>query len=38
MQETLGGIYQKLGKLDLAEALLVSALAERKKLFGNSDR
>jgi len=28
MQETLGGIYQKLGKLDLAEPLLASALAE----------
>jgi len=37
MQETLGGIYQKLGKLDLAEPLLVSSLAERQKLFGNSD-
>ena len=37
MQETLGGIYQKLGKLDLAEPLLVSALAERQKLFGNSN-
>jgi len=28
MQETPGGIYQKLGKLDLAEPLLASALAE----------
>jgi len=30
MQETLGGIYQKLGKLDLAESLLVSALHQRQ--------
>jgi serine/threonine-protein kinase len=34
MQETLGGIYQKLGKFDLAEPLLLSSLAEREKLFG----
>jgi serine/threonine-protein kinase len=34
MQETLGGIYQKLGKFDLAEPLLVSALTAREKLFG----
>ena len=33
MQETPGGIYQKLGKLDLADPLLVAALDERKKLF-----
>jgi eukaryotic-like serine/threonine-protein kinase len=32
MEETLGGIYEKLGKLDLAEPLLVSALEERRKL------
>jgi len=32
MKETLGGIYQKLGKLDLADPLLVSALEERKRL------
>src|SRR5579859_1206774 len=31
MQETLGGIYQKLGKLDLAEPLLVSALEQARK-------
>ena len=31
MQETLGGIYQKLGKLDLAEPLLVAALQERER-------
>jgi serine/threonine-protein kinase len=34
MQETLGGIYQKLGKFDLAEPLLLSALTERERLFG----
>jgi serine/threonine-protein kinase len=38
MQETLGGIYQKLGKLDLAEPLLVSALAERRKISGGDNR
>jgi len=32
MQETLGGIYQKLGKLDLADPLLAAALEERRKL------
>jgi eukaryotic-like serine/threonine-protein kinase len=32
MQETLGGIYQKLGKLDLADPLLAAALDERRKL------
>ena len=32
MQETLGGIYQKLGKLDLADPLLGAALNERKRL------
>ena len=31
MQEMLGGIYQKLGKLELAEPLLVAALEERRK-------
>ncbi len=30
--ETLGGIYQKLGKYDRAASLLLSALGERKKL------
>jgi len=35
MQETLGGIYQKLDKLDLAEPLLLASLAEREKLFGS---
>jgi len=37
MQETLGGIYQKLGKLDLADPLLVAALDERKKYLGNDN-
>ena len=32
MQETLGEIYQKLGKLDLADPLLTSALAERRSM------
>jgi serine/threonine-protein kinase len=31
LKETLGSIYLKLGKLDLAEPLLVSALAARRK-------
>jgi eukaryotic-like serine/threonine-protein kinase len=35
MQETLGGIYQKLGKLNLADPLLVSALEERRKIPGD---
>jgi serine/threonine-protein kinase len=38
MQETLGSIYQKLGKLDLAEPLLVSALEERRKSLGEDNR
>ena len=38
MQETLGGIYQKLGKLDLADPLLVAALNERKKFLGTDNR
>ena len=38
MQETLGGIYQKLGKLDLADPLLMSALAERRKISGGENR
>jgi len=37
MQATLGGIYQKLGKLDVAEPLLTSALAERKQTLGAND-
>ena len=31
----LGGIYQKLGKLDQADSLMQSALAQRKSLFGS---
>jgi serine/threonine-protein kinase len=38
MQETLGGIYQKLGKLELADPLLVAALDERRKFLGSEDR
>ena len=38
MQDTLGGIYQKLGKLDLAEPLLLAALEERRKLPGGANR
>jgi serine/threonine-protein kinase len=34
MEETLGGIYQKLGKLDVAEPLLNGALAARRQLLG----
>jgi serine/threonine-protein kinase len=34
MYDTLGGIYQKLGKFDQADSLLESALAKRKSLFG----
>jgi serine/threonine-protein kinase len=36
MQQTLGGIYLKLGKLDLAEPLLSAALDERRKITGGS--
>ena len=38
MQETLGSIYQKLGKLDLAEPLLVSALDEQRKFLSGDNR
>jgi serine/threonine-protein kinase len=38
MQATLGGIYQKLGKLDRAEPLLIAALQERRQALGSSDR
>jgi len=38
MQETLGSIYQKLGKLDLADALLAAALAERSNAPGRDPR
>ena len=37
MQATLGDIYQKLGKLDRAEPLLISALQERRQMLGSSD-
>lgn len=36
MEETLGNIYEKLGKLDLAEPLLTSTLAARRKLSNGS--
>ena len=35
--ETLGGIYQKLGNLERADALLGSALDRRKAIFGLDD-
>jgi serine/threonine protein kinase/Tfp pilus assembly protein PilF len=38
MQETLGGIYQKLGKLDLAEPLLSAALETRSKMADGDSR
>ena len=38
MQDTLGGIYQKLGKLELAEPLLVAALEERRRFLGGENR
>lgn len=37
MQETLGGIYRKLGKIDVAEPLDNAALAEWRKLLGPGD-
>ena len=38
LYQTLGESYQKLGKLDQAEALMRSALDERKSLFGADSR
>jgi serine/threonine protein kinase len=38
MQETLGDIYQKLGKLDLADPLLAAALQERRTAPGANQR
>jgi serine/threonine-protein kinase len=38
LQATLGSIYQKLGKLDLADPLLTSALDQRRKLPKNDPR
>ena len=35
---TLGGLYQKLGKLDEADSLLHSAIEQRKSLFGADSR
>ncbi len=35
LYETLGGIYQKLGKLDRADSLLRAALDQRRSLFGS---
>lgn len=37
MQATLGDIYQKLGKLDRAEPLLISALQERRQALGSGN-
>jgi eukaryotic-like serine/threonine-protein kinase len=37
MQSTLGGIYQKLGKLDVAEPLLVQALAANRQNPGSNN-
>ncbi len=36
MEQTLGNIYRQLGKLDLAEPLLVSAIDEQRKKAGSS--
>jgi len=38
LYQTLGEIYQKLGKLDQADSLMRSALDERKSLFGDDSR
>src|SRR5579864_538654 len=38
LYQTLGGIYQKLGRLDQADSLLRSALDERRSLFGADSR
>jgi len=37
LYQTLGGIYQSLGKLDRADSLLQSALNERKSVFGSDN-
>jgi eukaryotic-like serine/threonine-protein kinase len=37
LYETLGSIYQKLGKLDRADSLLRTALDQRRSLFGSDD-
>jgi eukaryotic-like serine/threonine-protein kinase len=38
LYQTLGEIYQKLGKLDQADSLMRSALDERKSIFGDDSR
>ncbi len=38
LYQTLGEIYQKLGKLDQADSLMHSALEERKSIFGADSR
>jgi serine/threonine-protein kinase len=35
LYETLGGLYEKLGKFDAADSLLNRSLSQRKKLFGS---
>jgi serine/threonine-protein kinase len=35
LYETLGGLYQKLGKFDAADTLLRLSLSQRQKLFGS---
>jgi serine/threonine-protein kinase len=37
LYQTLGSMYQKLGKLDRADPLLRSALDQRRRLLGNDD-
>ncbi len=37
LQATLGEIYQKLGKLELADPLLTASLEERRQAFGEND-
>ena len=36
MNQTLGGVYQKLGHLDRAESLMLASLDRRRSLFGPS--
>ncbi|HKS97279.1 MAG TPA: tetratricopeptide repeat protein, partial [Terriglobia bacterium] len=38
LYQTLGGIYQKLGRFDQADSLLRSSLDERRSLFGADSR
>jgi serine/threonine-protein kinase len=37
LYDTLGGLYENLGKLDTANSLLTSSLSLRKSLFGNDN-